>query len=82
MAEDTDQGARTARPGRRRSWSWVGLLPFFGFALLFIGLPVSYLVLGSFTGLDGQPTLQNYAELTSPTITNAFATSIEPVTLL
>ena len=77
MADDTDQGARTVRPGRRRSWSWIGLLPFFGFALLFIGLPVSYLVLGSLQGLDGQPTLQNYAELTSPTITNAFATSIE-----
>ena len=77
MAEDTDQGARTVRPGRRRSWSWIGLLPFFIFALLFIGLPISYLVLGSLQGLDGQPTLQNYAELTSPTITNAFATSIE-----
>ena len=77
MADDTDQGARTVRPGRRRSWSWIGLLPFFGFALLFIGLPVSYLVLGSLQGLDGQPTLQNYAELSSPTITNAFATSIE-----
>ena len=77
MSDDTDQGARTVRPGRRRSWSWVGLLPFFLFALLFIGLPVSYLVLGSLTGLDGQLTLQNYAELTTPTITNAFATSIE-----
>jgi putative spermidine/putrescine transport system permease protein len=77
MGDDTDQGARMVRPGRRRSWSWIGLLPFFGFALLFIGLPVSYLVLGSLTGLDGQLTLQNYAELTSPTITNAFATSIE-----
>ena len=77
MADDTDQGARTVRPGRGRSWSWIGLLPFFTFALLFIGLPVSYLVVGSLTGLDGQPTLQNYAELTSPTITNAFATSIE-----
>jgi len=77
MADDTDQGAPTVRPGRRRSWSWIGLLPFFGFALLFIGLPISYLVLGSLQGLDGKPTLQNYAELSSPTITNAFATSIE-----
>jgi len=71
------QGALTARPGRRRSWSWLGLIPFFLFALLFIGLPVSYLVLGSFQGLDGDLTLQNYAELSSPMITNAFATSIE-----
>jgi len=72
-----DQGALAARPGRRRSWSWLGLIPFFLFAILFIGLPISYLVLGSFQGLDGNPTLQNYAELSSPTITNAFATSIE-----
>jgi putative spermidine/putrescine transport system permease protein len=77
MAAMTDQGALSARPGRRRSWAWLGLTPFFAFAILFIGLPVSYLVLGSFQGLDGNPTLQNYAELTSPTITNAFATSIE-----
>jgi putative spermidine/putrescine transport system permease protein len=77
MAAMSDQGALDARPGRRRSWSWVGLTPFFLFALLFIGLPVSFLVLGSFQGLDGNPTLQNYAELSSPIITNAFATSIE-----
>ncbi len=73
----SDQGALVSRPGRRRSWAWIGLIPFFLFALLFIGLPVSYLVLGSFQGLDGNPTLQNYAELSSPMITNAFATSIE-----
>ena len=77
MAVTYDQGALAARPGRRRSWSWLGLTPFFLFAILFIGLPVSYLVLGSFQGLDGKPTVQNYAELSSPTITNAFATSIE-----
>ena len=77
MAAISDQGALVARPGRRRTWSWLGLLPFFLFALLFIGFPVAYLVLGSLQGLDGKPTLQNYAELSSPTITNAFATSIE-----
>jgi putative spermidine/putrescine transport system permease protein len=77
MAVMADQGALAARPGRRRFWSWLGLIPFFLFAILFIGLPISYLVLGSFQGLDGNPTLQNYAELSSPTITNAFATSIE-----
>jgi putative spermidine/putrescine transport system permease protein len=77
MAVMSDQGALAARPGRRRSWSSLGLIPFFLFAILFIGLPVTYLVLGSFEGLDGKPTLQNYAELSSPSITNAFATSIE-----
>ncbi|HEY8168048.1 MAG TPA: ABC transporter permease subunit, partial [Candidatus Limnocylindrales bacterium] len=71
------QGAPLVRPGRRVSWSWLGLVPFFLFAILFIGLPVSYLVLGSFQGLDGQPTLQNYADLWSPTIANGFLTSVE-----
>jgi putative spermidine/putrescine transport system permease protein len=73
----TGQGALTTRPARRLSWSWLGLVPFFGFAVLFIGLPVSYLVLGSFQGLDGEPTLQNYAGLFTPTIANGFLTSIE-----
>ena len=73
----TGQGALIARPARRLSWSWLGLAPFFAFAILFIGLPVSYLILGSFQGLDGQPTLQNYADLWSPSIANAFLTSVE-----
>ena len=36
MSDDTDQGARTVRPGRRRSWSWVGLLPFFVLGGIFV----------------------------------------------
>ena len=73
----TEQGALAARPARRISWSWLGLLPFFAFAVLFIGLPVGYLVLGSFQGLDGSTTLQNYADLFTPAIANGFLTSIE-----
>src|SRR6187549_508675 len=77
MTAMTGQGAQLARPARRFSWSWLGLTPFFLFAIMFIGLPVSYLIIGSFQGLDGQPTLQNYADLWSPTTANAFETSIE-----
>jgi putative spermidine/putrescine transport system permease protein len=77
MTATTGQGAQLARPARRLSWSWLGLTPFFLFAVMFIGLPVSYLIIGSFQGLDGQPTLQNYADLWSPTTANAFETSIE-----
>jgi putative spermidine/putrescine transport system permease protein len=73
----TGQAALTARRARRRSWSWLGLTPFFVFAIMFIGLPVSYLVLGSFQGLEGQLTLQNYADLFSPSIATGFLTSIE-----
>jgi putative spermidine/putrescine transport system permease protein len=77
MTAMSGQGALITRPARRLSWSWLGLVPFFGFAILFIGLPVGYLILGSFQGLDGQPTLQNYADLWSPTTATAFVTSVE-----
>lgn len=77
MTAATGLGAPTARPARRFSWSWLGLLPFFLFALFFIGAPVTYLVIGSFQDNAGQPTLQNYTDLTGPGIGTAFLTSIE-----
>jgi putative spermidine/putrescine transport system permease protein len=77
MAVTTGQDALITRPARRFSWSWLGLAPFFVFAILFIGLPVGYLILGSFQGPDGSATLQNYADLVTPDIANAFLTSIE-----
>jgi putative spermidine/putrescine transport system permease protein len=71
-----ERGALPARPVRRFSWSWLGLLPFFLFSFLFMILPTSYLVFGSFQK-DGQPTLQNYADLSTGVIPTAFFTSIE-----
>jgi putative spermidine/putrescine transport system permease protein len=59
------------------SRSWLGLVPFFLFATLFIAAPVGYLVIGSFQDNQGHTTLQNYAELATPSVTNAFRTSIE-----
>jgi putative spermidine/putrescine transport system permease protein len=59
------------------SWSWLGLVPFFLFAFLFIIAPVLYLVGGSFQNNEGQTTLQNYADLGTPLIATAFLTSIE-----
>jgi putative spermidine/putrescine transport system permease protein len=72
-----ERGAQRARPARRISWSWLGLVPYFAFAILFIGLPVTYLVVGSFQNEAGETTLQNYIDLTAPNIANAFALSIE-----
>lgn len=65
------------RPARRASWSWLGLVPFFLFAFLFIVAPVIYLVGGSFQNNAGETTLQNYADLTTPSVATAFLTSIE-----
>jgi len=74
----TAQGALPARSGRRRfSWTWVGLVPFFVFATLFLLVPTFYLVVGSFQDSAGQPTVQNYVDLGSPQISNAFFSSLE-----
>jgi putative spermidine/putrescine transport system permease protein len=72
-----ERAAPLARPARRFSRSWLGLAPFFLFAIFFIGAPVTYLVLGSFQNNAGQTTLQNYADLATPSIANAFLVSIE-----
>lgn len=69
--------APQARPASRRSLSWVGLAPFFLFALLFLILPISFLVIGSFLGDQGQVTLKNYQDLSAPLIVTAFRNSIE-----
>jgi len=55
----------------------LGLVPFVVFATLFLLIPTLYLVIGSFQTETGQPTLQNYADLSQPGITNAFLTSVE-----
>jgi putative spermidine/putrescine transport system permease protein len=71
------QDAPSARPGRRISWSWLGLLPFLIFAAAFLIIPTFYLVNGSFHNEAGEATLQNYADLTQPTVVEAFRASIE-----
>jgi len=71
------QDAPRARPGRTRSWAWLGLLPFFLFAILFMFLPAAYLVVGSFNDNAGKLTLQNYSDLQTGIIPGAFATTIE-----
>ncbi|MFL5774651.1 MAG: ABC transporter permease [Chloroflexota bacterium] len=72
-----ERGAPPARPARRRSRSWLGLLPFFLFAFLFIALPVTYLVIGSFKNNAGETTLQNYADLLTSSTIRSFGLSIE-----
>jgi putative spermidine/putrescine transport system permease protein len=71
------QDAPKARPGRRFSWAWLGLVPFLVFAFAFLIIPTFYLVNGSFHNEAGQTTLQNYADLSQPTVVEAFRASIE-----
>jgi putative spermidine/putrescine transport system permease protein len=74
------RGAPLARPARRvRVGSWVGLLPFFVFGAMFLGLPLAFLALGSIANnTTGTPTIDNYAAAVStPLVVNAFRNSIE-----
>jgi putative spermidine/putrescine transport system permease protein len=74
----TEPGARIAHPARRRpSWAWLGVVPFFLFAALFLLLPVAFLTIGSLQAGDGTLTIQNYVDLGTPQISRAFAASIE-----
>ncbi len=61
---------------RRRSWAWLGLLPFFLFAFLFLLLPSLSLFIGSFQNKQGAFTLQNISDLSRPPIPQAYWLSI------
>ncbi|MBL8050166.1 MAG: ABC transporter permease subunit [Anaerolineales bacterium] len=57
---------------------WLGVVPFFLFALLFLFLPSLRLVTASFTAPDGSFTLDNIRQLfTVPVIVNAYKLSIQ-----
>ncbi len=68
---------RAPRPAAR--WrEWLGVLPFFLFAILFLIWPSMRLFMGSFTDNQGNFTLNNLLQLfTQPTILNAYRLSIE-----
>jgi putative spermidine/putrescine transport system permease protein len=69
--------AAPTRPARARSIrAWLGVLPFFLWAVMFIALPAGFLLVGSFILQDGSVGLQNYADLTTRAILPAFANSI------
>ena len=59
------------------SWAWLGVAPFFLFALLFLILPTCYLMIGGFQDADGNFTLANIQELLSPSILSAYWISIK-----
>ncbi len=60
----------------RRSWAWLGIVPFLAFALVFLILPTLQIVLGAFRTPEGTPTLSNVAGLFQPSILAAFWISI------
>ena len=79
VATVNELGAPTARPARRgRTWSWLGLGPFFLFGGMFLGVPLAFLAIGSLVHNEtGQLTLENYGALSTPLVATAFRNSIE-----
>ncbi|HZS85579.1 MAG TPA: ABC transporter permease subunit [Stellaceae bacterium] len=59
------------------SWSWLGVAPFFVFALMFLILPTGFLMVGAFQDAGGNFTLANIAHLFQPSILSAYWISIE-----
>lgn len=64
-------------PRRRFTWNWLGLVPFFAFAFLFIFLPSASLFIDSFQNKAGQFTLDNIFGLFQPPIPASYLLSIE-----
>jgi len=66
-----------AVPGRPLPLAWLGVAPFFVFAVLFLMLPTAHLVVGAFQDADGNFTLRNIVNLFQPNIVSSFVVTIE-----
>jgi putative spermidine/putrescine transport system permease protein len=72
-------GAPSARPPRKPfSWTWVGVVPFFLFAFLFLILPSASIFVRSFEKLGGGYTFQNIIDVFEQSnIRNAYKLSLQ-----
>ncbi len=75
----TETAAYRPVPARTRrvlpdgfSWAWLGVAPFFLFAVMFLILPTGFLVVGAFQDNEGHFTLRNIVNLFQPSILNAY----------
>ena len=64
------------RPSRFRIGQWLAVLPFFIFSTLFLIGPTLVLAYRSLEGPDGSFTLDNYSQLVTDTVVNAYSMSI------
>ena len=64
---------RVAAPGHKPlNMNWLGVVPFFIFALLFLLLPTAYLMVGAFQDAEGHFTLRNLVDLLEPNVLSAY----------
>jgi len=72
---------KTAPPAEARSMrlptQWLGVAPFFIFAIMFLILPTLYLMLGAFQNDAGEFTFENIAALAQPSIVAAYWISLK-----
>jgi putative spermidine/putrescine transport system permease protein len=71
-------GAPVARPQVKKfNWGWLGMLPFFLFAIMFLFLPSASIFIRSFQARDGGFTFTNIISLfTEKDIINSYKTSL------
>jgi putative spermidine/putrescine transport system permease protein len=75
----SDPAARQPGPqgrGWRLPLHWLGVAPFFIFALMFLILPTTYLIVGAFQNDQGEFTVDNILALGQPSILAAYWISI------
>lgn len=65
------------RPRPRLPLTWLGLMPFVIFVLLFLVLPTMHIVIGAFQTRDGAFTLQNIIDLNTGTIPSSYWISVK-----
>lgn len=72
----TSAGSRFPRFSGAISWTWLGLAPFFLFCLLFLILPVLYLINGALQTPDGRYSLETMLSLRDPQFMSSYWLSI------
>ncbi|MFK4825525.1 ABC transporter permease [Paenochrobactrum sp. BZR 588] len=72
-----DEPAAVPRRKRKLSFAWVGVAPFFLFAILFLLWPTMFLVVGAFQDGQGNFTFQNIIDLFQANILSAYWVSIK-----
>ena len=80
MAQDVQVPQKSGAASLQLSqttWAWIGVTPFFIFALMFLILPTLDLMVGAFQDTDGNFTLQNLTNLNQPSIISAYVISLK-----
>ncbi len=76
-AQAAPASARSSFQLGHTAMAWIGVTPFFVFALMFLILPTLFLVVGAFQDADGNFTVRNLVNLLQPSILSAYWISIK-----